>query len=101
MNGSCREVRRLQVTRPTGRDAILHSATFEPLFEGHIRPNFFIVRRDRAKQVQQLLKKLGFSIIDDYKLPLADGTREREQVHPIVVIKKTRSKRRPRYVHQV
>ncbi len=61
-------VQLLQVTRPQARDAMLQSAAFKPLLEGHIPPDWFIVRHDKAAELKRRLKQLGFSIIDSPQL---------------------------------
>ena len=75
-------VQLLQITRPQARDAILQSTVFKPLLDGHIPPDWFIVRDDKAAELKRLLKQLGFSLNDAYRLPSTDA------------LPKTRKKRR-------
>jgi len=66
-------VQLLQVTRPQARDAILQSTVFKPLLDGHIPPDWFIVRHDKAAELKRLLTQLGFSLNDAYRLTSTDA----------------------------
>jgi hypothetical protein len=66
-------VQLLQITRPQARDAILHSTVFKPLLDGHIPPDWFIVRHDKAAELKRLLTQLGFSLNDAYRLTPTDA----------------------------
>lgn len=72
-------VQLLQVTRPQAREAILGSPMFEPLLVGHIPPDWFVVRDEKAAELKQLLKKLGFSISASYQLPSLDESRKHRE----------------------
>ena len=66
-------VQLLQITRPQARDAILQSTVFKPLLDGHIPPDWFIVRHDKAAELKRLLTQLGFSLNDAYRLASTDA----------------------------
>jgi hypothetical protein len=57
-------VQLLHVPRPQARDAMLQSPLFAALLAGHIPPDWFVVRHDKAAEVARLLTQLGFSISD-------------------------------------
>jgi hypothetical protein len=63
----------LQITRPQARDAILRSTVFKPLLDGHIPPDWFIVRHDKSAELKRLLTQLGFSLKDAYRLTSTDA----------------------------
>ena len=71
-------VQLLQVSRPQARDAILSSPTFEPLLDGHIPPDWFVVRNDKIAEVKRLLKRLGFSFSESNSLATLAEVRQRE-----------------------
>lgn len=66
-------VQLLQITRPQARDAILQSTVFKPLLDGHIPPDWFIVRQDKVVELKRLLTQLGFSLNDAYRLTSTDA----------------------------
>ena len=75
-------VQLLQITRPQARDAILQSAVFKPLLNGHIPPDWFIVRNDKAAELKRLLTQLGFVFNDAYQLTPTEAppkTRKRKK----------------------
>ena len=59
----------LQVTAPQACNAILTSATFEPLICGHLPPDWFLIQEDKLADARRLLKILGFSLGDRYQPP--------------------------------
>ncbi len=61
------KVQLLQVVDPAAREAILGSATFEPLLAAHIPPDWFVVHDAKAAEVKRLLKTLGFTMQDSYQ----------------------------------
>jgi hypothetical protein len=57
-------VQLLHVPRAQARDAMLRSPLFAALLAGHIPPDWFVVRPDKAAELARLLTQLGFSISD-------------------------------------
>lgn len=70
-------VQLLHVPRPQARDAMLRSPLFAAFLAGHIPPDWFVVKNDKAAEVARLLTQLGFTIND--VCPLAALTKLPEQ----------------------
>ena len=66
------KVQLLQITRAEARDAILHSTAFQPLLAGHIPPDWFIIRDEKAAEAKRLMKRLGFRVNSSYDVASLD-----------------------------
>lgn len=71
----------LQVTQPQACAMIRDSRRFRPFLVGHVPPDWFLVNPDKRKELEQLLKELGFSAGGSYQL--TEGMKDdREEVGP-------------------